>query len=425
MGVSIRHRQMLRGVFAGAVLILSLDVTSQEIDAVSHRSIVEALQTDRAKRPTIFPLEALSGGVQSVTEGLRYPYFGYGERRYLHRTDFHPAIDVAYEPLETGVVETVYSEKVTVRSPQSYSKGIYAIQDGVLHDVALKGSGYKVTLRHVLQQPYYDSDGVAYSEYYTCYRHVDARTLIYLSLLARKITNNNDATYEDLIGTHSFAAGEKIAFVGFDPNLKKHSRSHLDFSLNLFADPDKGMNIRKYALNPLLLFAPLDYANPDELDATAKGKSVYRFVIDPDSIIRPSKRKNGEFQIQITSSAVDTIGRVTPLRYFALNAMHITVHNGGETIGTFTVDRHRKLGYDVASYEGLDEEDPRIPHFAAPLNEQGDVFRMGAVLPARWFRELQYDWSKPGRVSVTVASIWQGYLDGHSHSFEIPLGAGQ
>ena len=104
-----------------------------------------------------------------------------------------------------------------------------------------------------------------------------------------------------------------------------------------------------------------------------------------------------------------------------MNSLEINVFNGGEQLGEYTINRHLKLGYDTSSYDALDEYDQRVPHFSAPLGEQEDVYRMGAVLPARWLKTMNYDWSKPGSISIRVSSIWDGYLDGHSEVVEIPL----
>lgn len=101
--------------------------------------------------------------------------------------------------------------------------------------------------------------------------------------------------------------------------------------------------------------------------------------------------------------------------------MQVTVFNDGKRLASHTLDRQRKLGYDQTSYDGLDNPDENLPYFDAPLDEQGDVFLMGAVLPKRWFKNLDYDWSKDGSVSVRVSSIWDGSLDGHYLELEIPL----
>jgi len=408
-----------------AVLLGTLACSSlhaQEIDAASHRSIVASLQAHIAEHPSVFPLESYTGGVQSFSDGLQYPYFGYGERRYSHRTDFHPAIDVAYVPLEVGEVKTVYGKTRTVRAPQTYLKRVYAIQEGVLESVSLKSSGYKVILRHTLEQPYVDSKGRTYHEFYTCYRHLDARSIAYLSLLARRVTNNDKATYEDVIDRYVFEAGEILGFVGFPPaETKTPPRAHLDFSLNLFSDPDKGQNIRDYSLNPLLLFPPFDYASPYVHSIRENGVPAYQFVVDESEIVAPKKRRDGRVQIEMHAGGTTDSGAFAALRYFALNAMQITIVNDAEILTTFTVDRHRKLGYNTSSYGDLDEVNEAIPHFAAPLDEQGDIFRMEAIIPARWLKKVGYDWSKSGSISIVISSIWDGYLDGHRQVIEIPL----
>ena len=81
-----------------------------------------------------------------------------------------------------------------------------------------------------------------------------------------------------------------------------------------------------------------------------------------------------------------------------LNAIEVSVSNDGEVIGTCTVDRHGKPGYDTSSNE-----------------------RMEAVIPARWPKSLIYDWSWPGMIAVRMSSIWDGYLQGHSKTIEILL----
>jgi hypothetical protein len=55
------------------------------------------------------------------------------------------------------------------------------------------------------------------------------------------------------------------------------------------------------------------------------------------------------------------------------------------------------------------------------LGEQEDVYEMIAVLPGAWFEKKRYDWSKNGSVSISISSIWKGFLAGHSYSFAIPL----
>ena len=410
-------------VVLALVLAFAATIThAQEIDARAHHSIVEALQLHIEDHPSVFPLEGLEGGIQNYVDGLRLTYYGYGERRYTTRTDFHPAFDVGYFPEETGNVKAVNGQTVRVRSPQSYLKKIHAIQEGLLFAVERKSTGYKVIIEHTLEAPYYDSKGRAYDKYYTCYRHVDARTLIYLTLLAREVLKDDDATYEDIVGRYLFEAGEVIAFVGFDPNTRTTTpRSHLDFSLNPYPDPDSGKSIRKYSLNPLLLFPPFGYGDPHTHQREESGVPVYQFVIDPDAINAPGKRSDGSLEIEIHSGSLGPDGTYQPVRYFALNSLEINVFNGGEQLGEYTINRHLKLGYDTSSYDALDEYDQRVPHFSAPLGEQEDVYRMGAVLPARWLTTMNYDWSKPGSISIRVSSIWDGYLDGHSEVVEIPL----
>lgn len=396
--------------------------TAEGIDATSHRSIAAALQEHVREHPAVFPLEALSGGVQSLADGLRYPYFGYGERRYSHRTDFHPAIDVAYMPLETGEVTTVRGETATVRAPQTYNKRVYAIQAGTLYSARHIPTGFKVVLRHRLEQPYFDSDGRAYREYFTSYRHLDSRTLVYLTLLARRISGDDEATIDDLKGKYTFQAGELIGSVGFSPEkTRAPPRSHLDFSLNLVAKPNTGQYIRDYSVNPLLLFPPFEYADPYAHAIGEDGNLAYQFVVDPDAIARPGKRQDGRVPIEIHAGGVAQDGTFEARRYFVLNAIEVSVSNDGEVIGTYTVDRHRKLGYDTSSNERMDNPDRKKPHFWAPLDEQGDIYRMEAVIPARWLRSLNYDWSRPGVVAVRISSIWDGYLQGHSKTIEIPL----
>ena len=161
-------------------------------------------------------------------------------------------------------------------------------------------------------------------------------------------------------------------------------RSHLGFSLNPYPDPDLGKSIRKYALNPLLLFPPFGYGDPYTHQRGENGVPVYQFVIDPEAIDAPSKRSDGSIEIEIHAGSVAPDGAFQPARYFALNSLEISVFNGGE---------------------------------------QGDVYRMGAVLPARWLKTLNYDWSKPGSIAIRASSIWDGYLDGHSEMVEIRLPA--
>jgi hypothetical protein len=397
-------------------------VNAQQMDSASHRSILETLQNHTQENPSVFPLEAYEGGIQSFVDGMRYPYFGYGERKYSHRDDFHPAFDVAYEPMETGDVTTLLGKTRTVRAPQTYLKRVYAIQKGTLYSAALIPSGYKVVLKHTLQEPYFDRKGRPHHNYFTSYRHLDVRSMVYLSLLARRVTNNMTATFEDLIGKHEFESGEIIAFVGFSPaNSKTPPRSHLDFSLNLFSKPNTGQYIRDYSMNPLLLFPPFEYADPYSPNAAADGVPVYQFVANADESSTPTKKKDGRIAIEIHAGSTSIDGEFEPRRYFALNAMQITVTNDGEEIGAYVVDRHQKLGYETSSNDRLDNANQKKPHFEAPIGEQGDVFRIDAVIPARWLRKLKYDWSKSGEVTVKISSIWDGYLDGHNMTLVIPL----
>jgi len=400
------------------------NIQAQEIDADSHRSIVEALQLHIEDHPSVFPLEAYDGGVQTFLAGLRLPYFAYGERRYTTRTDFHPAIDVAYFPMESGIVEAVNGQSVEVRAPRSYLKKIHAIQDGLLFAVERKSSGYKIILEHTLETPYYDRKGRAYDKFYTCYRHVDPRTLVYLSLLAREVLNDETPTFEDLVGKYVFEAGEVIALVGFDPTIRSSTpRSHLDFSLHPFLNPDSGKNIRKYALNPLLLFPPFGYGDPYMHQQDEQEIAVYQFVVPSKGIQAPTRRRDGSIGIEIHSGAKESNGKFVPTRYSALNGLQIAVYNDGEILGRYAIDRHRRLGYDTSSYEKLDNYDQKFPHFSAPPGEQEHVYRMGAVIPARWLKKMNYDWSKPGSISIRISSIWDGYLEGHSELVEIPLDA--
>lgn len=406
----------------GGCMFASTDLYAQKIDVASQQSIVEAFQSQVSKHPSVFPLGSMDGSVQSVPAGLRNVYFGYGERRYSDRTDFHPAMDVGYFPAETGDVLTAYGETRKVRAPKSYLKRIFAIQKGVLVSAAKNSTGYKIILKHTLEKPYFDSEGRAYQEYFTAYRHVDVRSLVYLTKIARFVTKNEKATYEDIIGKQVFNAGDLVAYVGFDPNTRTAlPRSHLDFSLHVFKDANKGVNIRKYSLNPLLLFPAFEYGDPQSHKIIASGVPAYQFVIDQNSIRPPSKRKDGHFQIQIHAGGLTADGNYSATRYFALNAMHVTVFNDGKELASYILDRHQKSGYDASTYEGLDNPDDDRPYLDAPLDEQGDVFLMDAVLPKRWFKDIDYDWSKDGSVSVKVSSIWDGSLDGHHLSIDIPL----
>jgi len=402
-------------------------VLAQKIDAASAVSIVKALQEQVSENPSAFPLESYEGGPQSLAKGLRQGYFGYGERRYSHRFDFHPAMDVGYFPTEVGNVTDELGETWEVRAPQTYLKKVYAVQKGELVSIALISTGYKIVLKHSLETPYYDNKGRAYYHYYTCYRHLDSRSLSYLSGIAKKFTNNPKATYKNLFEKYIFEAGEQMALVGFTPDKSSEGipRAHLDFSLNLFDDPNKGTNIRNYAFNPLLLFPPFEYANPRSYIIGANHLPAYMFNVHESHIRTPGKEENGGFVLQIHSGGLSADGEYLMSRYFALNGLDVVLMNDGKQLGTYRVDRHRKLGYSTKSYESLDNPDLSTPHFLAPLEEQGDVFNMAVVLPTTWFEEKKYDWSKDGSVSIRISSIWDGYLEGHSYSFEIPLPASE
>jgi hypothetical protein len=409
-------------ILIGACLLTTSKLYAQKIDAAAHQSIVEAFQLQVKNHTSVFPLGSMEGKVQSIPDGLRNVYFGYGERRYSDRTDFHPAMDMGYFPLETGDVTTAYGKTRKVRAPKSYMKRIFAIQNGLLVSAAKNSSGYKIILKHTLKKPYYDSEGRAYHEYFTSYRHVDVRSLAYLTKVARVVTKNEKATYEDIVGKQVFRAGDLIAFVGYDPNVKSTlPRSHLDFSLHVFPDPHKGTNIRKYSVNPLLIFPAFEYGDPQSHQIEDSGVPAYQFVIDQKTIVPPSKRKDGHFQIEIHAGGLSADGAYSATRYFALNAMHVTVINDGKELAKFTLDRHQKLGYDTSSYEGLDNPNDDLPYFDPPMDEQGDVFLMDVVLPKRWFKDIDYDWKKDGSVSIKVSSIWDGSLDGHHLSIDIPL----
>ena len=150
---------------------------------------------------------------------------------------------------------------------------------------------------------------------------------------------------------------------------------------------------------------------------------AYRFGVDESGIVTSGKDRDGQFVLQIHSGGLSADGEYLVSRYFALNGLDLVLMNDGEQLGTYHIDRHRKSGYSTESYELMDYPNRSIPHFLAPLGEQGDVFKMAVVLPKTWFEEKQYDWSKDGSVSIKISSIWGGYLEGHSHSFTIPLPA--
>lgn len=413
-------------VLTCACIFTGSNAFAQKIDAGSAASIIKALQEQVKQDRSVFPLESLEGGVQSLEDGLRLNYFGYGERRFSDRFDFHPAMDVAHFPLETGVVTTEQGKPQKVRAPQTYLKKVYAIQKGELVSMRLISTGYKLILKHSLDTPYYDNHGKAYYHYYTCYRHLDSRSLSYLNELAKKFTGNTGAIYEDLFGKYVFEAGEQIALVGYSPlPTPLFPRAHLDFSLNLFADPNKGTNIRNYALNPLLLFPPFEYANPLKHDISAGQVPAYTFFVEESGVVMPAKDKSGGFHLYIASGGLAADGALAKTRYFVLNGLDIVVNNGGKQLVTFKIDRHRKLGYDTSSYDSMDNPNRSIPHMIAPLGEQGDVYKIAVILPAAWFEENQYDWSKPGSVEIGISSIWSGYLEGHSSSLTIPIPAAE
>ncbi len=413
-------------VLSCSCMIAGGNAFAQKIDASSASSIVKALQEQVKQDPPVFPLESFEGGIQSLEDGLRLNYFGYGERRFSDRFDFHPAMDVAYFPMETGKVKTEQGKRVKVRAPQTYLKKVYAVQKGQLVSIALISTGYKLILKHSLETPYYDNDGKAYYHYYTCYRHLDSRSLSYLNGVAKKFTDNTEATYEDLFGKYVFEAGEQIALVGYSPlPTPLFPRAHLDFSLNLFANPNKGTNIRNYALNPLLLFPPFEYANPLTHDISAGQVPAYTFFVRESDVVTPSKDKSGGFHLYIASGGKTADGEFAKIRYFVLNGLDILVNNGGEQLATFIIDRHRKLGYDTKSYDSMDNPNRSVPHVIAPLGEQGDVYKMAVILPAAWFEEKGYDWSKPGSIEIGISSIWSGYLEGHASSLTIPIPAAE
>jgi len=401
-------------------LFASGNVFAGKIDAVSLRSIVEALQEQVRTSPPVFPLESYEGGKQSVIDGLRQAYFGYGERRYTTRTDFHPAMDVGYFPTETGFVTTEQGVSVEVRAPHTYLKKVYAIQKGEFVSIANSSYGYKIVLKHTLEKPYYDNAGKPWYDYYTCYRHLDSRSLAYLDELARKFTGDADATYEALAGKYVFEAGEQIALAGFPPaDNPDLPRAHLDFSLNLFDHPNKGASIRNYALNPLLLFPPFAYA--DSPSDAAGGGPVYSIGVDESAVVLPGEGKDGQFTIRIPCAEHTAGGATRTCRYYALNAMDIQLFNGGKLVGSHQLDRQTKLGYNTDTYDLLDAPETSAPYFHAPLGVQGDVYEMAVILPAGWFDQNHYNWTEGGELSIELSSIWNGHLDGHAHAFTLRL----
>lgn len=408
-----------------AYCLTSGSVFAQKINAQSADSIVKALQEQVKESPPAFPLESLAGGIQSIEDGLRLNYFGYGERRYTHRFDFHPAMDVGYFPKETGYVTDESGESWQVRSPQSYLKKVYAVQKGELVSIRLQASGYKIVLKHELKTPYFDNDGKPYHYYYTVYRHLDSRSLSYLNGVAREFSQDPAATHEALFGKYVFEAGEQIAVVGFPPDEKAFEipRAHIDFSLNVFKDPNKGTNIRNYALNPLLLFPPFEYTDPQSHRIGLNKLPAYQFVVDESSIVAPGKDNDGQFILQIYAGGWSANNKYQATRYFALNGLDVVLTSDSNYLASYRIDRNRKLGYSTESYDLMDNPNPSVPHFLAPLGEQEDVFRITVVLPRAWFEKNQYDWSKSGSVSIDISSIWKGYSDGHNHSLKIPLPA--
>ena len=394
---------------------------NEKINEASYFSIVEALQYQAKKSAPAFPLEAYDGGAQSLMKGLQNSYFGYAERRYSYRTDFHPAMDLAYSPTESGMVVNEAGESKKVRAPSTYLKKVLAIQKGVLVKIALAGSGYKLTLKHRLEKPYLDNNGRVYDYFYTCYRHLDSRSLAYLDKVAQKTSNDPEATHKDLFGKYAFETGEQIALVGFNPFITSEvPRVHLDFSLNLYKDPDKGGNIRKYALNPLLLFPPFEYVGSESERVKNNTPRSYSMSIDEKSIIPPSKDRDGQLTIEIHSGYLSNgVNAVT--RYFALNGFDLSLHNNGEKVAGHRVDRHLKQGYNTKNFQELDTSNKTRPYFHAPSMEQGDVYKMKIVIPKVWIKKTNYDWSKSGFISVNLNSIWTGYLKGHQHTLKIPL----
>lgn len=397
---------------------------AEKIDSASLESIVEALQEQARTSPPVFPMESYKGGAQSIVDGLRHAYFGYGERRYATRTDFHPAMDVGYFPTETGLVTTEQGQSVEVRAPRTYLKKVYAIQKGEFVSIANSSYGYKIVLKHTLEKPYYDNDGKPWYHYYTCYRHLDSRSLSYLTEVARKVTGDAAAGYEALAGKHVFEAGEQIGLVGFPPGDNPElPRAHLDFSLNLFDHPNKGASIRDYALNPLLLFPPFGYADPQAPVTGDNGLPVYAIGVDESTIVPPGKGKDGQFTVRIRCIEHTANAETRACRYYALNALDMQLFNDGKLVGSHLLDRQTKQGYRTDSYELLDVPDTSAPYFYAPLGVQGDVYEMAVVLPAVWFDQSHYDWSRVGKLSISLTSIWKSHLERHGHVFTMTLPA--
>lgn len=396
---------------------------NSRINEDAYLSIVDALQNQIQITPSAFPLEAKDGGDQGLVNGLSVTYFGFGERAFTTRTDFHPAFDLGYDPKERGNVKTIKGKTQRVRSPKTYLKRVYAIQPGLLVSIELKSSGFKMILQHELAQPYVDIDGKEFLRYYTSYRHLDMRSIAYLTLLARETSGNKKASYRDLFGKHMFAAGDIIAFVGYSPAPSKiPPRAHLDFSLHMYDDPDKGQNIRDFSLNPLLLFTPFVYADPSTFNFTGNKLAAYQIGFDNTSLKMPNATQDAYVNIQVKAGGINPEGDFEATRYFALNEVSLKVFNDGEVIGSYTINRHLKLGYDTSSYENLDNYNTALPYLKAPLQEQSDIYNMGLVVPSKWLANIGYDWQKAGKIELRAASIWDGYLDGHHETFELSIG---
>jgi len=106
-----------------------------------------------------------------------------------------------------------------------------------------------------------------------------------------------------------------------------------------------------------------------------------------------------------------------------LNALDVRLFSGGKLLASHRLDRQTKAGYRTGSYDLLDAPDTSAPCSFAPLGVQGDVYRMTVVLPSAWFDDMRYDWSGDGKLSISLTSIWKGYLAGHEHTFDITLPA--
>jgi hypothetical protein len=290
--------------------------------------------------------------------------------------------------------------------------------------IELKSTGFKMILQHQLEQPYKDVNGKEFSSYYTSYRHLDIRSVAYLTLMAREISDDKEASYRDLFGQHVFAAGDMIAFVGFSPEPSKiPPRAHLDFSLNMYDDPDKGQNLRDFSLNPLLLFQAFVYQDPSTFTLTDNNISAYKISFDKSSLTKPQVKLDASIDIQLKAGGINAQGNFEATRYFALNEVSIKVFNGDEVIGAYIINRHLKLGYNTSSYTKLDNYNLNFPYLDSPLQEQSDIYKMGVVVPAKWLKKIGYDWQKSGKIEMRAASIWDGYLEGHYQSFEFNIDA--